>query len=701
MGFDRLNPAIQHHVVNALGWSRLRPLQEQAIDPLMDGENAILLAPTAGGKTEAAIFPIFSRMLDEGWQGLSVLYVCPIKALLNNLNERLGFFAGLLGRRVELWHGDVGESFRKRMRAEPPDVLLTTPESLEAILVSTKSDAPGFFRTVRSVVIDEIHAFAGDDRGWHLLGVLSRIEHLAGCPLQRVGLSATVGNPDDLLGWLSPGGRPGRVLAPTAEPTTEEVKVNLDYVGSLSNAAQVISQLHRGRKRLVFCDSRSRVEQLALLLRERRVKTFVSHSSLGVQERRDAERAFTEEQDCVIVATSTLELGIDVGDLDHVIQIDAPGTVASFLQRIGRTGRRQGTSRNCLFLATSQDALLRAAALIRLWERGFIEPVCPPAKPFHILAQQIMGLALQERGITKQNWIAPLAAFVGQAGLKSEDGVTIIDEMLERGLFHDDQGVIWFGPEGEKAFGRRHFMELLAVFTSDPMMTVRHGRTDVGFVSPLTVLGETGRLPISLGGRAWAVLDVDWGRKIISVAPAEGRARARWMGDAAPLSFELCQEYQRVLADSEPGASWSSRARSAMEEARDEFDFVRAGATVLVTSPTGETVWWTFAGLLANTQVAGWLRQRFGVSGRPENLCVRLEGELDSKRLRTELREMAGSVAFEFEPPDQLSDRLKFKECLPTRMERDLLEARYSAATDVIRILEAPLRVVMQSEAGK
>jgi len=138
-----------------------------------------------------------------------------------------------------------------------------------------------------------------------------------------------------------------------------------------------------------------------------------------------------------------------------------------------------------------------------------------------------------------------------------------------------------------------------------------------------------------------------------------------------------------------------------MEEARDEFDFVRAGATILVTGPTGEAVWWTFAGLLANTQVAGWLRQRFGVSGRAENLCVRLEGDFDSHRLRNELREIAGAVAFEFEPPAQLSDRLKFRECLPARMERDLLEARYSAATDVIRILEAPLRVVVQSEAGK
>uniref|UniRef100_UPI00035DA1F1 DEAD/DEAH box helicase n=1 Tax=Nocardiopsis gilva TaxID=280236 RepID=UPI00035DA1F1 len=411
---DRLHPALVHHIVNALGWRDLRPLQREAVAPLLDGEDAVLLAPTAGGKTEAAAFPLLSAMEEQRWSGLSVLYVCPLKALLNNLVPRLEQYAGWLGRRAGLWHGDVRQGARQRLLRQPPDVLLTTPESLDAMLVSTKTDHGRLFAGLRAVVVDEVHAFAGDDRGWHLLAVLERLQRIAGGPIQRIGLSATVGNPDELLHWLQGSGhetRPGRVVAPGVvlpdasssqqgapqEPPPGDIE--LDYVGSTANAATVIAALHRGEKRLVFCDSRATVEELGAALRGKGVTTFLSHASLSLDERRRAEAAFAEARDCVIVATSTLELGIDVGDLDRVIQIDAPGTVASFLQRLGRTGRRSGSPRNCLFLARSHDALLSAAGLLHLWGRNYVEPVTAPPEPRHIVAQQLLALALQEHKI--------------------------------------------------------------------------------------------------------------------------------------------------------------------------------------------------------------------------------------------------------------------------------------------------------------
>ncbi len=333
--FDQLHPSVQHHVVNSLGWRSLRPLQEHAIGPVLSGKYCLLLAPTAGGKTEAVVRPILSRMLSEDRRGLSVLYVCPIRALLNNLEHRLSFHAGLVGRTCGLWHGDVAQAVKSRTLAEPPDILLTTPESLEALLISRWTDRFFFFGSVRTIIIDEIHAFAGDDRGWHLLAVLERIRHITRKDMQRIGLSATVGNPERLRRWL--GGASTResviVAPPGAAPA--EADVEIDFVGNLQNAARVLKILHRGEKRLVFCDSRARTEELATHLRSEGVPTFVSHSSLSAEQRRDAEGAFREARDCVIVATSTLELGIDVGDLDRVIQLDAPGTVASFLQRPG------------------------------------------------------------------------------------------------------------------------------------------------------------------------------------------------------------------------------------------------------------------------------------------------------------------------------------------------------------------------------
>lgn len=219
---DRLHPGVVHHIVNTLGWPGLRPLQEEAIEPLLDGADAVLLAPTAGGKTEAASFPLLSRMAAENWTGTSVLYVCPLKALLNNLLPRLETYTSWLGRTAALWHGDVSQPRRKRILRDRPDILLTTPESLEAMLVSANVDHRAFFSGLRTIVVDEVHAFAGDDRGWHLLAVLERLERVVGRSVQRVGLSATVGNPEQLLTWLQGSGRDKRAAHVVAPHLREE-----------------------------------------------------------------------------------------------------------------------------------------------------------------------------------------------------------------------------------------------------------------------------------------------------------------------------------------------------------------------------------------------------------------------------------------------------------------------------------------------
>ena len=227
------------------------------------------------------MFPVLSRMLSEDWRGLSVLYVCPLRALLNNLESRLARYAGLVGRSVGLWHGDVSSGAKDRIRQEPPDLLLTTPESLEGMLISSRSEKAVLLGQVRTlVVVDELHAFADDDRGWHLRAVAHRIERYTATRPQRLGLSATVGNPEELLAWFS--GAPRRaVIGDSAPPKGGELVI--DAVGSLEGVATVVSRLYQGEKRLVFCDSRSKVESLAGSLRQRDVKTFVSHSSLSAE----------------------------------------------------------------------------------------------------------------------------------------------------------------------------------------------------------------------------------------------------------------------------------------------------------------------------------------------------------------------------------------------------------------------------------
>ena len=694
--FERLHPALQHHIVNSLGWRALRPLQEHAIGPVLNGDHVLLLAPTAGGKTEAAVFPLLSRMLTEQWSGLSVLYVCPIKALLNNLESRLRAYGALVGRRVDLWHGDVGATRRRAIVRERPDLLLTTPESIEVMLVSSRSEPGVLFQDLQAIIVDELHAFAGDDRGWHLLAVLERVRRLAGREIQRLGLSATIGNPEALLEWLSPASsRPRRVVAPAGE-SPSSASAQLDYVRSVQNAARVISALHRGEKRLVFCDSRARVESLAAELRQSGTETFVSHSSLGLDERRRSEEAFSQSRNCVIVATGTLELGIDVGDLDRVIQIDAPATVASFLQRLGRTGRRPGTVRNCLFLATSNDGFLRASGLLRLWRDGYVEPVVPPPEPFHIFAQQLLALALQEGRIGRRTWgewLGEMPAFCAMAQEHLDD---IIEFMLARGMLYEDGGMMSMGVEGEHAFGRRHFMDLMSVFTSEPLFAVQHGRTELGLVHPLSFqLRRDAPVVLLLAGRSWEVTHVDWNRRVAYAKASPEKGRSRWIGPAIPLHFDLCRAIQRVLAEGPLGIEISRRARSHLDEIQQTFPWVDVKSTAVVRESDGASRWWTFAGLRANTTLGELIGTLRVPTSRENNLSIRLRDGVAVEELKRRLHGVHTDPKEGTLPvTDDAVDSLKFSACLPRRLAIRTLRERGTDRDAVRACLHDPMRRV-------
>lgn len=685
----RLHPVVQHHIVNTLGWPGLRPLQEAAVEPLLSGVDALLLAPTAGGKTEAASFPVLSRMAGEGWTGVSVLYVCPLRALLANLEPRLASYASWVGRTAALWHGDTSATARARVRRERPDMVLTTPESLESMLVSTSLDARRFFADLRAVVVDEVHAFAGDDRGSHLLAVVERLEHLAGRPLQRIGLSATVGNPEELLAWLQGphGDRTRQVVAVSGPPPASDV--TLDHVGSVEGAAKVISSLHLGEKRLVFVDSRRRAEELGNALRARDVSTFLSHSSLSASERRRSEEAFAEARDCVIVATSTLELGVDVGDLDRVIQLGAPRTVASFLQRLGRTGRRPGTVRNCLFLGLGQDEVLHAAGLLHCWSRGWVEPISAPPLPRHITAQQLLALTLQEGALGTRTWPEWWSGLDVMSG-----GPEVLDHLLAEGFVEPDGDLAVIGPQAERRFGRRHFSELLAVFTAPPEFTVLHGRAEVGMVGDDVLVADTGGAPrvLLLAGRTWLVSHVDWKRRRCWVEPTDLPGRARWSGTGAGMSFEMTRGMRDVLLGSDPaGVSISRRGAAALGDLRAHHTGdVTADGTVLRQSPDGDLHWWTWAGTAANRTLASSLPKLIDPAQRFGDQAVRMRHGLDAREASDQLRASTDTELLPPEVNDHAVRGLKFSAALPGELARRTVAERLVDRHGASRVLTEP-----------
>lgn len=678
-GFSRLTQALQYQIVNGLGWQDLRPVQEQTIGAVLDGTNCVVLAPTAGGKTEAALLPLLSLADAEDRPAVSILYLAPLRALLNNLEPRLSHLAGLVGRRAFKWHGDVGRSARRRFIDDLTDILAITPESLEAMLIGGTVPRSRVLGNLRAVVVDEVHNFAAGDRGGHLVALLERVCRIAGRDIQRIGLSATIGNPDEICGWLSGSStRERAVIDP--ERGASEARLSLDEVGTLENAAIVIERLHPGRKRLVFADSRRRVEALGHLLGRRGVEAHVTHSSLSAAERSAAELAFEQGSNCVIVSTSALELGIDVGDLDHVLQIDAPFSVASFLQRMGRTGRRPGTFPNCTFLATDDDSLLQAAALLRLLKRGYVEPVRPVRRGSHLLAHQLMALSLQQRGVPTTEWWSWIEGAGTFADLTAEDRSELVEHMCASNILVEADGRLILGEQGERLYGGRNFMDLYVVFSTPSELKVMWGPREVGTIDAyFAQYKEAGELTFILAGRTWHATHVDWRRATCHVEPAPDGALPTWMGEPRLLSRELCQAIRDVLVDDNDDPWWSRRAVEAMAAVRQEYSFLQEGQAF--TEETGRIRWWTFAGGKANNVLARLLELKLGGAVSSNNLALTFVGKLSRSlaSIRTATRDLFADGCPDRETILGIAEGCargritKFQPCLSRRLELELL----------------------------
>jgi ATP-dependent Lhr-like helicase len=677
--FDRLHPHLQHAISHDLGWRSLRPVQELTIEAVLDGFNAVVLAPTAGGKTEAAMFPLLSRILSEEMAPVAFLYVCPIRALLNNQDERLKSYTRMVGLDVFKWHGDVSDSKKQGFCASPAHVLMITPESLEVMMISARTDVRAIFRNLSAVMIDEVHAFAGDDRGAHLAALLERLRVFCERDIQRIGLSATVGNPLVIGQWLQGSSqRPFRLVDPPRPKTNR--KLRIDFHDDIGEVARGVARVAQGRKSLVFVESRSKAERVAQALDGSGVEVFIHHSSVSRADRALAEEKFAHGENTAIVCTSTMELGIDVGDLDQVFQLDAPDTVASFLQRLGRTGRREGSSPNCRFFCQTSETLLHAVALLRLAESGWVEDVRPAAHAMHVLAHQVMALVLQEGGISRHrvlSWIAPAFAF---SGVGPQDLQTLIDTMVARDILYEADGLLSLGQHGEKLYGRKNFFELYGVFTAAPMLRVQHGRSDVGYVQAQFVSmhdDSRGPLCFRLAGRAWEVGQIDWAKGVLHVRPAESGRVPSWLGFPSALSLHLCQAMKGVLLEEDAReATWLSvEALQALAILRDSYGGILAPGSAPVELQQDGALWHTFAGGAINRllsagleQVSGnkWvcgnllLRGKVTSAAAAEELLASLSG-LDWKHTATEAaRGMARGMVSKFQPclPQAAEDRL-------------------------------------------
>jgi ATP-dependent helicase Lhr and Lhr-like helicase len=624
--FTRFPDRLQSAIVSRLGWTSLRPVQELAGDKLLDGYNALILAPTAGGKTEACMFPLLAQMVEREPTGVGILYVAPIKALLNNQADRFQNYTEMIGLNRFLWHGDIKRSQKNAFIRNPTTVLMTTPESLEGMLISSSVPHQTIFADLRAIVIDEIHALAGSDRGSHLMSVLERLIPVSNYDVQRIGLSATVGNPDRILEWLQgTSKRPNCIIDPPPIPSRKEIRILFkdDQMAIVEQA----SLMARSKKSLFFCQSRALSEGIAAGMKSQGTDVFVHHSSVALAERTLAEERFQHGHNNCIVCTSTLELGIDVGDLDAIFQHQVPRTVSSFLQRMGRTGRRAGQISNTTFFIDNSDSLLHAIALVELARKRWVEPVEIIDRNWAVLVQQILAMTMQFGAVSPEDCWQQLSIVSDFQGINRAEFDRLIRHMLETNYLCIIGGLLSIGTQTEKVFGYKNFLELYAVFTTPQKYEVytiagQHiGSLDQHFVDTLT----PEKTCFLLGGRAWIANFIHHpDRKLEVIAAPQGK-KPHWGGFMIDiLSWEICQEIASILGSNDDIQYLDPAAQIGLANCR--IDLGRHTENTIYWEPNLAT-WWTFAGLRINQTLKYGLEYLCACEVTIDNFNISIKGD--------------------------------------------------------------------------
>ena len=529
---DLLDPRVRE-VVRRRGFTGLSEAQEQAIPRLLSGENLVLVAPTGTGKTESAMFPVFDRLLETTGAGFKALYITPLRSLNRDILARMEWWCRELGLSVGVRHGDTPQNERRKQALAAPDLLITTPESLQALFMGKRLRE--HLKNVRYVVIDEIHELADSKRGAQLAVALERLAEYAG-EFQRIGLSATVGNPGDIGRFLC-GTRPfSLVEVPVASSLDIGVRFAGEDFGAQTRA--VGKCLDAPGSTLVFVNTRVTAEALGHQLYSRG-DVEVHHGSLSRDVRVDAEERFRKGEVRTLIATSSMELGIDIGHIEHVVQFGSPRQVSRLVQRVGRAGHRLDTVSRGTVLATGFDDLLESLVIARRAKANECERIVPPAGAADVLANQVAAIAVEYGEIE----VSRVRAMIERSNVFDGCGPLLDDvcrQMAEHRLIRlDGTRIVQTGR------ARRYLIENLSMIHDERKMEIFDmvSRRTVGTLDESFVLGwmHTGAVFITKG-QLWRVLEIEGTR--ITVEPAT-RAKGEvpsWEGEQIPVPFPVARE---------------------------------------------------------------------------------------------------------------------------------------------------------------
>lgn len=550
MSFNLLSEPIRKYIRDKR-WEQLRPIQNAAIAKVLTSDdNYILASRTASGKTEAAFLPILSKV-DFHEAGVQVLYISPLIALINDQFYRVEELCKYLDVTVTKWHGEANKSAKDHLLKEPGGIVLITPESLEAMFVNKPFNVKQLFSNLKYVVIDEIHSFIGTDRGTQLKSILYRLQKVNQKSFSIIGLSATIGDYNEAKKFTG-NAEHTKVLL---DRTTKEIDAQFRYFknGKDELPIELLKDLYletKDNKVLIFPNSRGRAEEVAvkLLKISEKVKGhpnyFSHHSSVDKQVREYVEyfAKNNHRQNFCISCTSTLELGIDIGTVDEVVQIDATHSISSLIQRVGRSGRKEGEKSNLFLYATNQWSLLQSLACWLLYLDGFIEPPLTNERPYNILLHQALSITKGHSGIKQVELIKQLKDNFTFNQIEISEVEEIINHLIEIDFLEKLQLEVIIGVEGEKIVNSREFY---SVFKTEENFKVVNAGNKIGEIPFSPQLREEEN--ILLAAKVWKIKFVDFHSKKIEVTKALDGKKPIFFGGGGIIHPRIREKMLEIL----------------------------------------------------------------------------------------------------------------------------------------------------------
>ncbi|GAA4000053.1 DEAD/DEAH box helicase [Hymenobacter fastidiosus] len=712
MSFDLLAEPIRRYVRDQR-WETLRPIQAAAIQHILaSDDNFILASRTASGKTEAAFLPILSKV-DFRQPGVRVLYVSPLIALINDQFQRVEELCKYLDVRVTKWHGEASRTAKKQLIQHPEGIVLITPESLEAMFVNAPYSVKTLFSQLQYVVVDEIHSFLGTDRGTQLQSLLARLGAVPAGRFAVVGLSATIGDYAEAKRFTGDAARTKVLLDRTGRVMLTQFRYFPATGADLP--LDLLKDLYKQTatsKALIFPNSRGLAELIAVKLGQiagrvgGHANYFSHHSSVDKEVREYVEHfaKHNQRQPFCIACTSTLELGIDIGSVDKVVQVNAAHSIASLIQRVGRSGRRDGEPSQLLLYATDPWSLLQSLACWLLYQEGFVEPLRQARHPYDLLLHQALSITKERGGLPRAELLRQLQANAAFPDIAAPEINDILDELLRLDWLESLGPELIIGVAGEFVVNSRAFY---SVFQTEPAYKVVHAGNTVGEIPYSPQVQENENL--LLAARIWKIRFVDLAARRIEVVPAHDGKKPLFFGGAGAVHPRIREKMLHLLVADSQYAELDAPSQEALRGLRQEFAGFAWPAQLTHERPVivkdQHLVLYTFTGTKINRSLAFLLQcldveAPYDESTSSFSLCLaptRLPDLFEQLRLFADDVEFHLTQAVTATPA--LLDFAKWSASLPLPQQVAVLKERYYDFGGASAFLRDTVRLLSQQES--